>query len=235
MAQATPTLGVERRLIREGVDFVIGVDEVGRGAIAGPVGVGMAVVGRRMPRIPDGLRDSKLLTERRREAIEPLARAWSLHSAVGLATAEEVDRLGITACLGIAGARALASLMDAGVPVEHCAVLLDGHFDWLTARLERPMRVVSRVKADRDCAAVAAASVVAKVHRDRLMINEDARIPGYGWTGNKGYGSAAHYAALEQLGASELHRHSWLRTPSLFDDLNTEVLPRPAPEAALTS
>ncbi|MCW4384848.1 ribonuclease HII [Salinibacterium sp. SYSU T00001] len=219
MATASPNLRIERGMHREGARYVIGVDEVGRGAIAGPVGVGMSVVGPRMPRIPEGLRDSKLLTERRREALEPLARSWSLHYAVGLATAEEVDRLGITACLGLAGSRALSSLVEAGVPLEECSVILDGHFDWLTAHSPAPLTVVPRVKADRDCASVSAASVIAKVHRDRMMIDADARIPGYGWSGNKGYGSAAHYAAIDALGPSELHRQTWLRPPSLLDGL----------------
>lgn len=218
MPTASPTLTVERGLHRGGSAYVIGVDEVGRGAIAGPVGVGMSVVAKRMPPIPQGLRDSKLLSESRREALEPLARGWALHAAVGLASADEVDRLGITACLGLAGARALASLQDAGVPLGECTAIVDGHFDWLTPAITQDLRVVPRVKADRDCASVSAASVIAKVHRDRLMIEHDARIPGYAWSANKGYGSAAHYAALDELGASDIHRLTWLRQPSLFDD-----------------
>ncbi len=71
-------------------------------------------------------------------------------------------------------------------------------------------RVVTRIKADRDCASVAAASVIAKVHRDRLMIEADSAFPGYGWRGNKGYGSTEHFAGLDLLGPSELHRHTWL-------------------------
>lgn len=218
MAVAAPTLEVEAALHRDGGRFVIGVDEVGRGAIAGPVGVGMCVVRDGMPAIPDGLRDSKLLSEKRREALEPLARAWGLVTAVGLASADEVDRLGITACLGLAGKRALTMLHEAGVPVAQSVILLDGHFDWLSRALANPLQVVPRVKADRDCASVSAASVVAKVHRDRLMIDEDSRLPGYGWSGNKGYGSAAHYAAIDELGPSELHRHTWLRQPGLLDE-----------------
>lgn len=218
MAAAPPTLDIETGLHRDGARFVIGVDEVGRGAIAGPVGVGMCVVDAGMPPVPEGLRDSKLLSERRREVLEPVTREWGLATAVGLATAEEVDRLGITACLGLAGKRALSSLHDAGVPILESVILLDGHFDWLSAALATPLRVTPRVKADRDCASVSAASVVAKVHRDRLMIDADGRIPGYGWSGNKGYGSAAHYAAIDALGPCELHRHTWLRAPSLLGD-----------------
>ena len=89
-------------------------------------------------------------------------------------------------------------------------MLLDGSHDWLSPALARPLPVHTRVKADRDCVSVAAASVVAKVYRDRIMIEADARHPGYGWTGNKGYGSAGHFAAIAELGASEFHRRTWL-------------------------
>lgn len=219
MASAAPTLDVEADLHRQGARFVIGCDEVGRGAIAGPVGVGMAVVSETMPPIPERLRDSKLLSEKRRDELEPITQEWALFSAVGLATAEEVDRLGISACLGLAGKRALMSLHEAGVAVQQSVILLDGHFDWLTPALVNPLQVQTRTKADRDCASVSAASIVAKVHRDRLMIAEDARLPGYGWSGNKGYGSAAHYAAIAELGPSELHRHTWLKPQLPIDEL----------------
>lgn len=210
MAVAEPTLEVEQGLHAAGARFVIGCDEVGRGAIAGPVAVGLAVVNAAVGPIPQGLRDSKLLSEKRREALAPLARDWVLFSAVGLATAVEVDEIGITAALGLAGKRALIALHEAGAPVRDSTVLLDGKHDWLTPALASPLPVVTRVKGDRDCASVAAASVIAKVHRDHLMIVEDQRMPGYGWSGNKGYGSAAHFAAIVELGATELHRHTWL-------------------------
>jgi ribonuclease HII len=208
---AEPTLEVESDLFDSGAGFVIGCDEVGRGAIAGPVAVGLCVIGRDADRMPEGLRDSKLLSERRREAIAPLASAWALHSAVGLASADEVDRLGIIACLGLAGKRALMALHEAGTAILDSVVLLDGHHDWLTPALGTAPPVMTRIKADRDCGSVAAASVIAKVHRDRLMIAADAELPGYEWSGNKGYGSAGHFAAIERFGPSRLHRLSWLR------------------------
>ena len=195
---------------REGIRFVIGCDEVGRGAIAGPVAVGLSVVGAGIRKHPDGLRDSKMLSEKRREELAPLARGWSHFSAVGLASAPEVDAIGIIAALALAGRRALTELHEAGVAIHESVVLLDGSHDWLTPSLTKPPRVHTRVKADRDCASVAAASVIAKVHRDRLMIDADATIPGYGWSGNKGYGSTEHYAAINTLGPSELHRQTWL-------------------------
>ncbi|TAL43564.1 MAG: ribonuclease HII [Salinibacterium sp.] len=214
MPVADPHLEVETDLLG-GARFVIGCDEVGRGAIAGPVGVGLVVIDGTVGKHPPGLRDSKMLSEKRREEFAPLARAWVLHSAVGLATAAEIDSIGIMAALGLAARRALTDLHEAGARIDQSVVLLDGSHDWLTPALSKPPRVYARPKADRDCASVAAASVIAKVHRDRLMIEADARIPGYGWADNKGYGSAEHLSAIDRQGASELHRHSWLRTPGL--------------------
>lgn len=213
MTVADPTLRLERSMHREGVRYVIGCDEVGRGAIAGPVAVGLAVVGQGVRAHPPGLRDSKMLSEKRREELSPLALKWSLFSAVGLASALEVDAIGIIAALGLAGSRALASLRDAGAPVHEAVVLLDGSHDWLTPNAPGAPPVRTRIKADRDCASVAAASVIAKVHRDRIMIDADDTIPGYGWKGNKGYASSEHYAAIHRQGPSELHRHTWLHKP----------------------
>jgi len=210
---ADPTFEVEASLHAAGSRFVIGCDEVGRGAIAGPVAVGMCVVDTAVGAFPVGLRDSKMLSEKRREALAPLSRSWALFSAVGLASPAEVDKLGISAALGLAGKRALGMLHEAGASILDSVVLLDGHFDWLNPALASPVRVSTRIKADRDCASVAAASVVAKVHRDHLMIEADAVTPGYGWAGNKGYGSAGHFAAIAELGATDFHRRSWLKTP----------------------
>ena len=205
-----PHLEVETGMHAAGARYVIGCDEVGRGAIAGPVAVGLCVVDSGLGAPPQGLRDSKLLSEKRREELAPLAAGWALYSAVGLASSDEVDRFGIVAALGIAGRRALVTLHEAGARVRESVVLLDGSHDWLSPALTRPLPVQTRVKADRDCVSVAAASVVAKVHRDRLMIDADAVHPGYGWSGNKGYGSAAHFAAIAELGATDFHRRTWL-------------------------
>lgn len=210
MGVADPNLTVERALIAGGAPCVIGCDEVGRGALAGPVAVGLAVVDATVRRMPRGLRDSKMLSEPRREQLAPLAVAWAVHSAVGLASAEEVDAFGIMAALGLAGQRAILRLRADGVDVERGVVLLDGNHDWLNKALTTPLNVVTRIKADRDCASVAAASVIAKVHRDRLMIEADSRVPGYDWASNKGYGSSTHMSAITDLGPSELHRKSWL-------------------------
>jgi ribonuclease HII len=210
MAVVDPTLDLERELHAAGATWVIGCDEVGRGAIAGPVAVGLGAVHLERGEMPVGLRDSKLLSEKRREALYPTATSWVQAHAVGLADAREVDEIGIVAALGLAGRRALTALHEAGVGIMSSVVLLDGNHDYLSPALTTPPRITTRVKADRDCASVAAASVIAKVHRDRMMIAADDEHPGYGWAGNKGYGSTAHYAALTELGPSPLHRLSWL-------------------------
>ncbi len=214
---ADPTLDVERELFAHGARFVIGCDEVGRGAIAGPVAVGLAAVGADCAALPPGIRDSKLLSEKRREHLAPLAAAWVAFSAVGLASADEVDAVGIIAALGLAGKRALLGLHNNGAPVRESIVLLDGSHDWLSPALASPLSIRTRVKADRDCGSVAAASVIAKVHRDSLMIAAHAATPVYEWAGNKGYASVGHFAAIREHGATDFHRKTWLKSARADD------------------
>ncbi|GAA2233512.1 hypothetical protein GCM10010401_01650 [Rarobacter faecitabidus] len=198
-----------------------GMDEVGRGALAGPVCVGVTVVLDRSVPVPVGLTDSKLLTPRRRAALAQELRAWVDAWAVGTATAREIDAVGIIGALRLAGERALEKVSATIDDVE--LVLLDGSHDWLTGRARdsgeldlfgsasgaRSPKVVTKVKADVSCASVAAASVLAKCHRDAIMAELDAHYPGYGWLRNKGYGSADHREAIGQLGPTGLHRRSW--------------------------
>jgi ribonuclease HII len=193
-----------------GARLIIGMDEVGRGALAGPVAVGVCAISA-PDDFPSGLRDSKLLSAKRREALEPLVRAWGA-CAVGDASAEEIDQLGITRCLGLAGHRALVALHELGVPVADAVVLLDGKHDWLTPVLNSPLTVVTRIKADQDCGVVAGASVVAKVWRDDLMVSLAEQHPEFGWDGNKGYGAAVHMAAIATHGATDWHRRTWLHS-----------------------
>ncbi len=212
MRASDPTFDVESDLLNNGASCVIGCDEVGRGALAGPVAVGVAVVDSAVGPFPAGLRDSKLLSELRREQLAPLAMSWARWNAVGLASSQEIDRFGIMVCLGLAATRALALVHTAAAPIARSVVLLDGGTDWLSPVLATPLRVVTRVKGDRECASVAAASVIAKVHRDHLLVENDVRTPGYGWARNKGYGSAQHRAAIMELGPSDYHRQSWLKS-----------------------
>jgi ribonuclease HII len=215
-----PSLRMEKQLLGAGRVTVIGMDEVGRGAIAGPVAVGVAAVTIDIGRVPQGLADSKLLTAARREALDPVVRRWT-RTAVGMASADVVDQQGIVPALGQAGAAALRTLVDEGLSLDGAVVVLDGSFDWLTRAVpgslrlpSDPLEVVVRVKADRDCASVAAASVVAKVARDTLMTVAHDEAPHYAWASNKGYGSTAHYDAIRSVGAHALHRKSWLHQAS---------------------
>ncbi|GAA2187461.1 ribonuclease HII [Leucobacter alluvii] len=209
-----PTLDVERAFFAAGAQIVIGIDEVGRGAIAGPVAVGVHAVVAGTHSFPDGLRDSKLLSEKRRDAIAPLVHAWGA-GAVGFASAEEIDTQGITTMLGHAARRALLQLRATGVPVERSVILLDGAHDWLSAVLRAPLDIRTRVGADRECASVAAASVRAKVSRDALMREADAAHPEYAWASNKGYGAKAHFAGIATNGLTELHRHTWIKLSAI--------------------
>lgn len=214
MTAVRPSLRVEKQLLGAGRVTVIGMDEVGRGAIAGPVAVGVAAVTVDIGRVPQGLADSKMLTAARREALDPVVRRWT-RTAVGMASASVVDERGIVPALGQAGAAALGALVADGLSLEGAVVVLDGSFDWLTRAVPgTPPEVVVRVKADRDCASVAAASVVAKVARDALMTAAHDEAPHYAWASNKGYGSAAHYDAIRAVGAHALHRKSWLHQAS---------------------
>lgn len=205
----TPTLVVEQSLWAD-ARVVIGMDEVGRGALAGPVSVGALALSDDCGEWPEHLRDSKTMTELRRTATAPLVRAWGV-SAVGHASNDEIDRLGIQIALGLAGRRALVGLHAAGIDVPTAAILLDGTHDWLAPALRAPVRTVLRAKADRDCASVSGAALVAKVERDGRMVEAELVHPGYGWASNKGYGSAAHMAAIAELGPTVLHRRTWLR------------------------
>lgn len=189
-----------RALFAEGCEWVGGLDEVGRGAWAGPVAVGVAAVRlEHLVRAPKGIRDSKLLAEPAREALfDPLVR-WCPTYAVGEASPEECDELGMTAAQGLAARRAFERL---GVELD--ALVVDGSFDYTGHPRARPL-----VDADATCTLVAAASVLAKVTRDRVMIAHDEAFPGYGFPRNKGYVSPEHRRAVASLGLSPLHRRSW--------------------------
>lgn len=225
-----PRLGHERGLWRQGHRLVAGVDEVGRGAWAGPLSVGVAVMetdvmARPGRRAPAGLRDSKVLPEERREAIFERVGAWCAAWAVGHVGPEECDRLGMTAALRLATRRALAALPADARPD---AVLLDGNFDYVSPPAEPTLFddplldgelqseamcapvVRTLIGADARCASVAAASVLAKVTRDRMMRGLADSFPPFEFERNKGYPSPAHKRALCGYGLSAIHRRSWI-------------------------
>lgn len=219
MTVAVPKLTLERRLLREHT-LVIACDEVGRGALAGPVAVGAVAVDapRVRRRVPEGLRDSKLVAAHHRPAVAERAAAWVQASAVGWSSAAEIDEVGIICALGLAALRAIAELRAFGVVPEDAIVLLDGNHDYITPAGGTGLRVQPVIKADRDCASAAAASVLAKVARDDLMVGLHDEAPAYQWARNKGYASAEHRAAIRSHGLSPHHRASWAiaDAPTLF-------------------
>ncbi|MFM6967494.1 MAG: ribonuclease HII [Microbacteriaceae bacterium] len=211
-----PTLDVERELFAAGASCVIGVDEVGRGAIAGPVVVGVSVI-RAVTDFPTGLRDSKLISAKRRDALFEPVREWVSAVELGEASATEIDEFGIVSALTRAGERAFAKLAINGIDLTGGIVLLDGTHNWLKGGLVPALDIRVRAKADRDCAVVAAASVCAKVYRDNLMVCLAGEEDAYGWASNKGYGSEGHFDAIRAHGATPLHRTTWLRSVSQDD------------------
>lgn len=239
----TPTLDLERNLASQGYDLIVGFDEVGRGALAGPVMVGCSAIwsrdlkpiadsalaeaddsadARQYLSVPAGVADSKMLTEHRREAIFDELCDWCAAYAVGQASNAEIDEWGITYALGVAALRALNQVereldIKNGVRV---GAILDGPNDYITKALNTfdapdlpiPADVTTKVKGDQHCATVATAAVIAKVTRDRLMVSisqGNPRYAAYEWDHNKGYGSAAHRAAIAEYGPTPLHRTSW--------------------------
>ncbi len=199
------TLRVERSLLRDASPGAVlaAIDEVGRGALAGPVAVGVVVVDAGIASAPRGVRDSKECDATTRESLAPRVRAWARRSAVGMASNSEIDALGIIGALALAAARAVNA-----TGVRPDIVLLDGKHDWIS-RIAPRSRVVTRIKADAACAAVAAASILAKVSRDAQMVRLSAQFPEYAWDSNKGYAAPEHVAALERLGPTRWHRTSW--------------------------
>lgn len=219
MTVVAPRLTLERKLLSE-YDLIISLDEVGRGALAGPVAVGAAVMdaaGARK-RVPEGLRDSKLVTEKRRPEVAARAAAWVQASAVGWASAAEIDEVGIMCALGLAASRAIDGVVAQGALLEGALVILDGNHDYVSRVHSAPLRVRSVIKGDRDCASVSAASVIAKVARDEHMCELHADHLMYQWDRNKGYASPEHRAAIREAGLSPYHRASWAiaDAPTLF-------------------
>src|SRR5688572_25316208 len=194
-----PNLAVERELWDAGDEIVVGVDEVGRGAWAGPVSVGVVVLPR--DRRVNGVRDSKELTHAEREKLHGRILGWAVAAAVGHASPQECDELGMTAALRLAGHRALDQL-----PVTADRVLLDGNHDYLG--LGRRVRTI--IGGDRRSLSIAAASIVAKVTRDRLMAEEAEHFPAYGFESNRGYPAPVHQCALAAHGPTTIHRRSWV-------------------------
>ena len=200
---------LERELVGDGL-LVAGIDEVGRGAWAGPASVGVALFRTDRPP-PEGICDSKALAEDEREEIFPRVAEWCLEWSVGHADPEECDRFGMTVALRLAARRALAGLST--IPD---AILLDGAFDYVTEPDEdgnRPIdarpAVRTVVRGDAACVSISAASIVAKVTRDRMMRSLSPSFPAFDFDRNKGYPTRVHKLALAGFGLTSIHRRSW--------------------------
>jgi ribonuclease HII len=216
-----PTFEVEEELRAHGARVIAGVDEVGRGAWAGPLLVCAAVAGAGDP--PPGLTDSKRLTPKRRTALAEQLRPWVADHAFGWSEPAEIDEVGMTEALGRAARRALGALS-----VGPDAVILDGSHDFIG----RPWRVRTQVKGDLTCVSVAAAAILAKVRRDALMAELAEQHPDFGFERGAGYPSPVHRAALAELGPTAHHRMSWSYLDALPKWRHLRKT-RPAPDGQL--
>jgi ribonuclease HII len=198
LKRQSPSLDRERALWDAGHEVVVGIDEVGRGAWAGPLTLGAAVLPR--DRRVYKVRDSKQLTEAEREGLFERIAEWCVTWAVGHASAQECDELGMSEAQRLAAARAIE-----GLGVQPDRVLLDGKWDFVgTGNVERIVR------GDASCLSIAAASILAKVTRDRLMREEAEHHPWWWFDQNKGYPCPRHQASLRGMGPSAIHRRSWV-------------------------
>ncbi len=184
--------------------LVIGVDEAGRGPLAGPVVAAACVLGRDAPA---GLDDSKKLSAKRRAVLEPLIQS-SCHYALGVVEAEEIDRINIFAATMLAMTRAVGTLV-AQLGAEPDAVLIDGNKTPAGRQAEWRWAARAIVGGDGLEPCISAASILAKEHRDRVMRDHAAVHPHYGWDRNMGYGTAEHMEALRRHGPSPIHRRSF--------------------------
>lgn len=195
----TELYAYEAALHEEGVSCICGIDEAGRGPLAGPVCAAACILpaGLELP----GLNDSKKLTEKRREALYTQIIAQAVAWAVCLVDEKTIDEINILQ----ATFRAMRGAVEQ-LSVRPDLCLVDGNRD---PGLGLPTKTV--VRGDAACASIAAASILAKVTRDRLMVQLDAQYPGYGFAAHKGYGTKAHYAAIAALGLCPIHRRSFFK------------------------
>lgn len=200
-----PDSSYENDLLQSGYTNIVGVDEVGRGALAGPLVVGAC---RWVPDVLDdlGVADSKQLSASRRAKIFHAIQERSNDWATGEALPSECDHLGMGQALALAAVRAIMSL-----PEMPDAILLDGPHDFISPKLPEGLDIVVRTVpgGDKRCVSVAAASIVAKVTRDTFMEAISGIYQGYGFARNKGYGTPDHMDALRSIGPSSVHRMSW--------------------------
>lgn len=209
-----PDLLLEKACAIDAEGLVCGVDEAGRGPWAGPVCAGAVILDHR--RVPKGVNDSKKLSHKQREELEPQIKAKALAWGVGFASVEEIATLNILHATGLAMCRAIEAMH-----IAPAFALVDGNY-----RFKLPCPIKTVIGGDAVSCSIAAASILAKVARDRLMAEMDEVYPGYGFAKHKGYGAPIHAEALLSLGPCEIHRMGWApvklalmgRSPTLADD-----------------
>ena len=237
-----PNATRERALFGRGAKTIVGIDEVGKGSWAGPLVVGIAMLSREMVFSDEpavllgGVRDSKQLSEMQREEMFDHVAANCLRWSIGAASALECDQLGMVAAQRLATARGFAALAGASVDVAIVdgrwdfvasvdvasvdAAIVDGRWDFVAPHARE---VMLEVKADADCVSVAAASVLAKVSRDRMMRTLAGDYPQWHFDTNKGYPCPKHRAALQGYGPSAIHRTSWAFMPNYVPWLKSNL------------
>ena len=205
-----PTYDEEAALLEDGYAVIAGVDEAGRGSLAGPVVAGAVV----LPLYPSdewiaGIRDSKRLTPRRRDIALHSMRDAAVAMGAGVASSAEIDAMGIIGATRGAMARAIDAL-----PMRPDFLLLDAI---VLPEVDIPQRSI--IRGDAKCLSIAAASIVAKVTRDSMMRDLDGKYPGYGFAQHKGYGTRQHIECLENLGACPIHRRTFAPVRRLTESL----------------
>jgi len=206
-----PDIVFESELWDGGIQYIAGLDEAGRGALAGPVSVGVVILPNDKTLLSStlsGARDSKQMTPRMRDALAPRIREIALAWAVGFSTAEEIDMQGIVRATRLAAIRALHQFT-----ITPQYLLTDFRLE--LPQIDIPQK--SFIKGDARCLSIACASILAKTERDALMRELDSQYPGYGLAKHKGYGTQAHRSAMKRLGSSPIHRQSF-KVKSLEDD-----------------
>ena len=215
-----PHASRERLLFESGAKTIVGIDEVGKGSWAGPLVIGIAMLSRETvftdePAVAlGGVRDSKQLSELQREEIFDQVAARCVRWSIGAASALECDQLGMVEAQRLATVRGFAALSVPSVDV----AIVDGRWDFVSPHARK---VLVEVKADADCVSVAAASVLAKVSRDRMMRSLAGDYPQWHFDTNKGYPCPKHRAALQGYGPSAIHRTSWAFMPNYVPWLKT--------------
>ncbi|MCH7951145.1 ribonuclease HII [Patescibacteria group bacterium] len=210
-----PTLRYEKTLWKQGLAHVAGIDEVGRGALAGPVFVSAVIFPSKLPKIRElsDIRDSKLISAKKRERLVPIIKSTALDWAYGKATVSEINHTGIVKATLMAMRRAVKALKQVDF------VLVDAfHIPYLSGISRKKQLAVK--KGDERCFTIAAASILAKVHRDKLMVKLGKRYPPYRLERHKGYGTLLHRQAIMKFGPQHFHRKTFIRKFLSYDTIH---------------